>query len=389
MMLAPSGSRVVLPNQTFLFGADAAGSRLRTELRDRGWSRIVLLASGSMTRSGQRHEFMTGVLDGLDVHVVDVPIAGHAPIADTERIAESLRGVDVDAIVALGGGSVSDTAKGVAILMAEGGRLEDHCSVFTPPDVLHSPVMTAPKVPVVVVPTTLSGAEVTPGGGATNADRVKRTFWDPQVAARVIAFDPSLLRTVPIDVLVTTGMNGLAHCAEGLYSRTANPISTAFAVAGARNLANGLRRLTSGDTSNEAFDELAAGAALGGLVIANARVGLHHAICHVLGARAGIPHGVANSIMLPNVLRYNQPQTEAAQRALATAIDPESAAPASEVVDALRVRVGAPRSLREAGLRADDLPSVAAGTMQDRGLFFNPRTVADQNEVLRLLEQAW
>jgi len=391
-------SRVVQSDQTFLFGPGCAREPLGEEIAQRKWRRVALLASNSAVKSGARDDLMRLALAGVETVVVDEPIAGHAPIADSERIAQHLAGGTLDAIVALGGGSVSDTAKAVSILLAEGGRLEDHCSEFRPPDTFVNRVLSRPKTPVVAVATTLSGAEVTPGGGATTASGVKRTFWDLQVACRIIAYDTELIGKVPSDILVSTSMNALAHCAEGLYSRTSNPISTAQALHAARLLSRGLRAVAvepgaggadaGGSPVPDPISELAAGAALSGLVISNARVGLHHAICHVLGARLALPHGVANSVMLPHVLRFNEPETASAQRDLSEAME-RPGLPAGDVVAELQHTVRAPRRLRDFGVREDQLDGVAAGTMQDRGLFFNPRRVSGPEEISGILREAW
>lgn len=391
-------SKVVQSDQTFLFGPGCAREPLREEIAQRKWRRMALLASNSVVQSGVRDDLMRVVLAGVEVVVVGEPIRGHAPMAGSERIAQHLARQTLDAIVALGGGSVSDTAKAVSILLAEGGRLEDHCSEFRPPDTFVTPALSQQKIPVVSVPTTLSGAEVTPGGGATTASGIKRTFWDPQVACRIIAYDTELIGKVPTDILVSTSMNALAHCAEGLYSRTSNPISTAQALHAAGMLARGLRATAGkGEPAGAAAGisqisdpvrELAAGAALSGLVISNARVGLHHAICHVLGGRLGLPHGVANSVMLPHVLRFNEPETAFAQHELSEAMG-RPGRPAGDVVAELQRMAQAPSRLRDFGVSEGQLNDVAADTMQDRGLFFNPRRVSGPEEIRGILRKAW
>jgi alcohol dehydrogenase len=379
-----------MSDQVLLFGAGSAGESLRAELVERGIKRVLLLVTPSLFGSPAHQRLLGVALANVDVHEDDGRVRSHAPMADTERIADRARGLPLDAVVALGGGSVSDTAKGVSILLAEGGLLADHCSVFTPPDHFEPRILTKPKLPVVVVPTTLGGAEMTPGGGATDANGTKRTFWDPRVASRVVAYDPEVLRSAPVSVLLATGMNGLAHCAEGLYSRTANPVSTAFARQGSEHLAMALRSIAAGDLGDEALDRAGAGAALGGLVIANARVGLHHAICHVLGAKLGVPHGVANAVMLPHVLRFNLIETVEAQRVFAHAISSETpSGDAADEVDALANEIGIPRRLRDVGVQEADLPMIAEGAMQDRGLLFNPRRVSSSKEVLEILREAW
>jgi alcohol dehydrogenase class IV len=396
--MAAELSRVVQSDQTFLFGPGCAREPLGKEIAQRKWRRVALLASNSAVRSGARDDLLRFALAGVEVVVVDEPVAGHAPVADSERIAQHLARGTLDAIVALGGGSVSDTAKAVSILLAEGGRLEDHCSEFRPPGTFVSRVLSRPKTPVVAVATTLSGAEVTPGGGGTTAAGIKRTFWDPQIACRIIAYDTELIRKVPSDILVSTSMNALAHCAEGLYSRTSNPISTAQALHAARLLCRGLRSAAGepdaggadagGSQIPDPMSDLAAGAALSGLVISNARVGLHHAICHVLGARLGLPHGAANSVMLPHVLRFNEPETSSAQRDLSEAMG-RPGLPAGDAVAELQRAVRAPSRLRDFGVREDQLDGVAADTMQNRGLYFNPRQVCGPEEITGILREAW
>jgi alcohol dehydrogenase len=395
-----AASRVVLAEQVLLFGPGAAGERLGAELRARRWRAVALFASPSAAASGQLDRLRAGALAGCEVIAVHGRVRAHAPAADSEAIAAGLRGRRLDALVALGGGKVVDTAKGVAVLLAEGGRLEDHCSLFTPPDRYLPRELPAPKLPVVAVPTTLAGAEMTPGGGATNDRGVKRTFWDPKLVGRVSAYDPEVLGATPAGVLATTGMNALAHCAEGLYSRTANPVSTALALEATKGLADALpaiRAEASPGAAAAAGTRLPAevGAALGeaaalaGMVIANARVGLHHAICHVLGARYGVPHGVANAIMLPPVLRFNLEATRDAQRRFAEALGVEAAEDPPEVVRRFRDALDVPARLHDAGLHRRDLDRVAADLMQERGLYFNPRRVDGPSQVREVLEWAW
>jgi len=387
--------RYVMPDQTLLIGAETL-SALPSELKGRGVRKLCVIssprASGSVAAALVRQ-----ALAEFDVVREITDVRQHAPIEDTERWASELRKDPPDAMVAIGGGSPSDTAKAIAILLAEGGQMEEHCSTFTPPDKLQNVDLPAPKIPVVTIPTTLSGAEITPGGGATNKDGVKRVFWDPKVASRVVVFDPMAMSDVPPMILLTTGMNGLAHCAEGLYSRTRSPLSSALAREGASNFAEGLLAIALGDRDQlRTLVTLQVAAAIGGMVISNARVGMHHAICHVLGAAYGLPHGVANSVMLPYVLEFNHSATEAEQAVFADALRPALAARGlptagspAQVTRTLQTAIGVPSNLSEVGIRAADLERVAADVMQDRGLFFNPKHVLHSDEPLSVLRNAW
>lgn len=393
--------RFATAKQTFLVGPDLLSRALPTALETESSSRVAVFLSPSVAKSATGRRVLEALSDFEVVAVID-DIRHHSPIVDTERAAEKLRKLDVHAVIAVGGGSVSDTAKAVSILLGEGGRLEDLCSVFTPPDKLVAPVLPNRKAPLIAVPTTFSAAEVTPGGGATNAAGLKRVFWDPQISVRHALFDTDVLAEVPTEVLTTTGMNALAHCVEGLYSKMANPFSTGLAREGSRLLTLGLAAIArDGETASAgALAAAASGAALSGLVITNARVGLHHAICHVLGAKGGLSHGVANSIMLPYVLRYNADHTEEGQALFLAAV--REGAQAADVgtssFDGLQPWEGAailqrllkvPSTLQEVGISREDLPSFAQDVMQDRGLFFNPKPVPSPDVVLEVLEAAW
>ena len=320
-------------------------------------------------------------LAALDPVATFSSIKPQSPIVDTEEIAAELAEAELDAILVVGGGKVVDTAKAVALLLAEGGRLEEHCTTFTPPDHYVAPKLVAQKLPLVAVPTTLAGAEMTPGGGGRNPGGVKRTFWDPALVARVAAFDPQVIAATPSEVLLSTGMNALAHCVEGLYSRTANPFSTALADAAAPLLASGLRAVADRRADEEDYARLGEAAAMAGMVIANARVGIGHAICHVVGARFDVPHGIANSIVLPAALRFNLPATREQQRHFSELI--------GGPVEQLRDELGLPSRLRDVGVPEAALPGIAAHLMQERGLYFNPRPVRDAAEVQTILREAW
>lgn len=299
--------------------------------------------------------------------VLDVP--EHSSIETVGRIASLAREERVDGFVAIGGGSASDTAKAAAILLAEGGRLEDHANHFTPPATLHIPDLKAPKLPIVAVPSTASAAEVTPGLGVRSGNK-KLIFMDPKVAARVILLDPEANLSVPAALMLTTGMNGLAHCIEGLYSKVRTPVSDALALHGINLFLAALPRVAREPQSVDARGELLVAAHLSGLVLLNARTCLHHAICHALGSVTRIPHGAANSVMLPHAIAFND-------------------SPYVQQVRDLQAQTGVPRRLRDLGVQREVLPEVARIVMGERGVYFNPRPVRGPQDVENLLMEAW
>lgn len=371
-----------------------AVASLADEVRAIG-ARRLMLVSGSRSSRGAAARAVRAVLGELVVAEWN-GIPQHSGVQDVTALAAQAHELRIDGFVAVGGGSASDSAKGAAILLAEGGTLADHANVFHPPDRYVQKVLAAPKLPIVALPTTLSAAEVTPGLGIRDEHGHKLVFWDPGVVPRVIVLDAAVTADVPADVFATTGMNALAHCIEGMYSRVRNPVSEGLALQGIRMLREALPRVVADPGDEAAREQALAAATISGLVISNARVGIHHGVCHGLGSLGGLPHGVANAILLPHAMRFNR---EAATGHLALAaqalgadtrgLTPLQAADAAiAAVEALQRAIRVPRRLSAAGLDRALLPRLAQGAMSDRGLYFNPR-LASEAEVLALLEAAW
>ncbi|MGE0314440.1 MAG: iron-containing alcohol dehydrogenase family protein [Lautropia sp.] len=372
-----------------------AVERLAEQPAIQGAKRIMLVCGQNTARS-QAFARIRRTL-GERVCVTLDRVVEHSMAALVEDGAALAGERAIDLLLAVGGGSASDTAKAIAIVLAEGGRLADHANVFTPPANYQQRALPAAKLPIVVVPTTLSAAEVTPGLGIHDGAGRKLLFWDAKVVPRLIVLDPVAACEVPAGVFATTGMNALAHCVEGLYSRTRNPICDALALGGIELLARALPAVVADPGDVAARGGALTGANLSGQVIANARVGVHHAICHALGTVGGLSHGVANAVMLPFAMRYNLEVAAPALARVALALGEDlrghseeaAANRAISAVDRLRERIGVPRCLRETGLDRSRLERIAAHTMGDRGLYFNPRPTTDPQALIRLLETAW
>jgi len=366
---------------------------LPAELEALRLRRPLLVAGGAAARSAVAQALRSRLAGRMAGEFNDLP--QHSSVATVEALVAQVQAGAADGFIALGGGSVSDSAKAAAIVLAEGAPLAQHANRFTPPDQYVQRVLPQPKRPIVAIPTTLSAAEVTPGLGIRDEHGHKLLFWDLQLVPRLTLLDPVACDEVPASVLLTTGMNALAHCIEGLYSRVRNPISDGLALQGLRLLAPALRAVAATDAGAPSarrrarLDALVA-AHVSGLVISNARVGIHHGVCHLLGSFGGLPHGVANSVLLPHALRFN---LEVAAAPLALAAQALGEAPRAEAaisaVECLQAELGVPRRLRDTGLDRTLLPQIADLAIGDRGLYFNPRRAAGPHEVLALLEAAW
>lgn len=352
-----------------------------------------LLISGTRTASSALYaEVRETVRDFAFFEATDIP--QHSSVPTVSRVAQTARDNGIDALVAVGGGSVSDTAKAVALVLAEGEPLAQYASRFVPPDTVLTPNLLRPKLPIISIPITASGAEATPSFGIGTPEGTKLLFWDAQLASRVILLDPLANVRIPASVMLSTGMNGLAHCIEGLYSKNRSPITGILALDGIVQFDRAMRHVALAPDQVEARAQLLVAAYISGMVLASARSCLHHAICHVLGATFRVPHGDVNSVMLPHAVQFNAPfavqELTAAANRLGIADAAQDATKALvDWIRSLQRITGVPTRLRDLGIDRQVLRSVAERAVHERGVAYNPRPVSDPAEIESILVAAW
>jgi maleylacetate reductase len=295
-----------------------------------------------------------------------------------QETVEAARGLAeqklIDVVLAMGGGSAIGVGKGV---VQGGGRS------------------------LMAVPTTYAGSEMTPFFGATNrAEGRKSVRRDLQVLPKVVIYDPDVTLDLPAQLTATTAINALAHCVEACYARDVNPLVPPVALDGVRRIVRSLPLCIANGRDVEAREDLLLGACLAGFSIANATMALHHGICHVLGGRTGVPHGVLNTIMLPHVMRFNADAVPDAMSAIARNFPPrfmQLSLPglrgrvgvgAPEAVALLVASLPAPQRLRDAGVPEAVLDSVAAEAAGNSTVQANTKPVSEAN-IRALLRAAW
>lgn len=361
---------------------------LRAELGALGITRPLLLG-GTRTQSSALFSQVVAALGDMQ-HTLAEPVPAHSCVDLVEWLTVQATADGIDGFIAVGGGSASDTAKAIALLMAEGGRLADHAVRFTPPATLTAPRLVAPKLPIVSIPGTASGAAVTASLGVRNSEGAKLLFTDIQLAARLVLIDPRANLEVPAALMCATGMNGLAHCIEGLYSLERSPLAETLALDAMARFAEALPAVHRAPDDANARAALLYAAHLSGLVLVNARTCLHHAICHAIGSVTGVGHGDANAVMLPHVIAFNaQAAAQPLARAAVVIGAGDDAAALMQAVNALQSSIGVPTRLRDIGVPAESLEWIAVKTMGERGLYYNPRPVAGAHEVRALLDAAY
>jgi alcohol dehydrogenase class IV len=366
-----------------------AVAELGAELARLGCKRPLLLCS-ERTASSRLYAAVREAMAGMEIFEAK-GIPQHSSIAAVNMVANVAREHGVDALVAVGGGSVSDTAKAASLVLAEGGPLERHASRFVPPDTVITPNLVARKLPIISIPMTASGAEVTPSLGIRTDAGIKLLFWDAQLASRVILLDAQANLEVPAPIMLSTAMNGLAHCIEGLYSKARSPIASVLARDGLVQFDHAMRDVARQPDSVEARAALLQAAHVSGMVLATSRSCLHHAICHVLGASFNVAHGAVNSVILPYAIRFNAPfaVAELAAGARCLALVDDSAEALVDWLHSLQQLTGVPSRLRDLGIDKAALHAVAEKTLHERGLAYNPRPVAEAAEIESILMAAW
>jgi alcohol dehydrogenase class IV len=256
----------------------------------------VLVCTGA---NPARH---AGLLAGLGLPAVVFAVAGEPTIDLARAGIAAAREHGADVVAAIGGGSVIDTGKAVAMLLSNGGDPLDYLEV-----VGSGRKITKPAVPCVAVPTTAgTGAEVTANAVlAAPSHRVKASLRSPLMIPRVALIDPQLTVSCPPPVTAASGMDALTQCLEPYVSVRASPLTDGLAREGLRRAAAGLRAAFADGSDLEARTDMAVCSLLGGMALANAKLGAVHGIAGVIGGTADVPHGVACATLLTPVIEAN------------------------------------------------------------------------------------
>lgn len=374
--------------QEVIFGPGALG-QIDQAVERMGWRRVLLCTSGSQQRSGAG-TMLKNLLDERLVASYEQARA-HVPADQVDEVVELAEARQVDAVIGLGGGSALGLAKAVSFALEERRDAARAGNVSS---------LAQAQVPVIAIPTTYAGSEMTPVYGITrvvDGQARKQTGSDPRITPQLVIYDPRLTLDLPPEITASTGLNALAHCIEALYSLTRNPLSSAVALSGVRAIMTALPRCYARGDDLEARGEMLEGAYLAGTALAHVTMALHHGLCHVLGGTAGVPHGIANGIILPHAMRFNlnAAATQLAPAAEAMGISLTGKNPRMAVeemiarIEELIRSMGLPQRLRAAGVREDDLPRLAQLAFQNRTVRSNPEPVTDAAQLEELLRAAW
>lgn len=333
-----------------VFGAGAL-ARLPEELDRLGAKRALVLSTPEQAASARQ---VASALGARCAGTYD-KAAMHVPVEIAEDARRTARELGADCCVTVGGGSTTGLGKAIALTSA---------------------------VPILAVPTTYAGSEMTPIYGITEGG-AKKTGRDVRVLPKAVIYDPTLTLSLPPALSAASGMNAIAHAVEALYSHEGNPIISLMAEEGIRALALALPAIMKSPSDIGARSDALYGAWLCGVVLGSAGMALHHKLCHVLGGSFNLPHAETHSIVLPHAVRYNHDAAPKAMARIERAIQAEDAA--AGIYD-LEKRLGLPMRLADVGMKEGDLERAAR--IATEAPYPNPRKV-DYAAVLQLLRSAY
>ncbi|EKS70670.1 MULTISPECIES: maleylacetate reductase [Caballeronia] len=279
----------------------------------------------------------------------------HVPVETARAAREYAERIGADCAIAIGGGSTTGLGKAIALTSS---------------------------LPILAVPTTYAGSEMTPIYGLTEAG-LKKTGRDMRVLPKTVIYDPQLTVSLPASLSVTSGINAIAHAAEGLYAQDANPIVSLMAEEGIRALAQGIGKVARNPEDMNARSDCLYGAWLCGAVLGSVGMSLHHKLCHTLGGTFNLPHAETHTIVLPHALAYNRDAAPGAMKRIARALNADDAAQGT--FELARTN-GAPTALKDIGMKESDID--IAVDIALKSPYWNPRPV-ERAPLRALIEAAY
>lgn len=363
-----------------IFGPGTA-SRLGEVCHDLGGRRVLLVTDPGLEAAGHPQRATAAITAaGLSVHTFDGVKENptEREVAAGVRFAREQR---IDLIVAVGGGSSMDCAKGINFVLTNGGRMADYKGFGK---------AEKPMLPSVGVPTTAgTGSEAQCYALITDpSTHLKMACGDKKAAFRAAILDPELTVSQPRGVTAVTGIDAVAHAVESFVCTKANPFSRMCSLAAWRQLEPNFERVLAEPADLPARAAMLVGAHFAGMAIENAMLGACHSCANPLTAHYGLTHGVAIGLLLPHVVRFNAETAGPCYDELAKDAGLSGAAALADRLAALAAAAGLPGRLRDVGVSDSILPLLAEEANQQWTARFNPRPV-DEAELLQIYQAAW
>ena len=382
------GNRIIL-NETSYFGR---GSRenLIIELNQRNFKKALIVTDKALLEANVTN-LVTDCLDKSNFsYELYSNIKPNPNIDNVQEGLELCKNCNADVIIAVGGGSVIDTAKCISVIMTN----PEYADVRS----LDGAVATKNKgMPLIALPTTAgTAAEVTINYVITDDTQTKKMVCvDPHDIPIVAIIDQELMAKMPKSLAAATGMDALTHAMEGYITKAAWLIPDMFHINAMALIYNNLEKAVN-EKNEEAIDNVGYGQYIAGMGFSNVGLGIVHSMAHSLGALYDTPHGLANALLLPHVLKYNGKECPELFRNMADAFglstegknDEEAVDIGVNAVRELAIKVGIPQTLQEIGVKEEDLAKLSKQAINDVCTGGNPRNVTE-NDILELYTKAY
>jgi Alcohol dehydrogenase, class IV len=321
---------------------------------------------------------LVGMFDGCiqdsSIHIVN-------------EVAEIARSKGADILVSVGGGSVIDTTKGMAIVLKEGGKIQDYTGYQA---------LTRPQTPHIVIPTTAgTGSEVTYFAVIKDQDNKRKLeFGEDNIIPNVGILDPTMTLGLPPQLTATTGMDAFCHALESIHAAPCQPMADAMALHAIRLIVEYLPTCVENGKDIVARGQMLIASTMAGIAFCNAQIAIVHAMAHTVGGMFKVPHGLANSILMPHCVRYNADVCSDRYALIARTMgmnvsDEEAGEAVASAISEFTKKMGVPQRLRDAGVPESGLAEAAEVTMGMGGIVYNPKMVSDPEEILGVFKQAW
>jgi alcohol dehydrogenase class IV len=359
------------------------------EVQKLGGSRVFLVTDRVLEQAGLAERAIRGLDGAADLAGVFADVPPNSEVSVVERGAAAALAAGCDLLLAVGGGSVIDTAKAVNLLVCQGGSLLDYEGAG---------LITHPLLPLIAIPTTAgSGSEVSIGAVIRDEARgLKLELNSRFMAPDVAILDPELTLTMPPGLTAATGLDALTHAVESYLSTNAQPLGDALALAAVRMIAANLRQAVWQGDDLEARANMLLASNMAGIAMNNALLGIVHAMAHPCSGHYGVAHGLVNAILLPYGMEFNLPVAASRLAGIAAALgvdthglDTDRAARAGiACVRPLAHDCCLPDRLSQSGVPHSGLAQLAADALGDGMLYTNPRLPSEE-DILALYRQAF
>lgn len=323
--------------QRVVFGSGTL-QQLKQEIELLGCHKALVLCTPEQIDQAQ---MVLDILGSSAVGIYDRAVM-HVPIETAREAQATAQNLGADCAVAIGGGSTTGLGKAIAL---DSG------------------------LPIIAIPTTYAGSEMTPVYGITEKN-IKKTGKDARVLPKTVIYDPDLTTSLPLEISITSGINAIAHAAEGLYAQDGNPIMNLLATEGISALAQGLKKLVLNDQDIEARSECLYGAWLCGTVLGNVGMALHHKLCHTLGGTFNLPHAPTHTIILPHAIAFNEVARPDITKKITRALGVNTGSAGQALFDLIQ-DLNAPTQLKSLNFKQEDI--IKATEIALSNPYWNPR----------------